>query len=101
MTPLEKDIETKLRKMVERHGGRCLKWVCPGWAGVPDRICLLPGGRIIFVETKRPKGGVLAKRQEKWAKILTGLGFKYRTVWTFDDVRLLDMTITDERTSNA
>jgi hypothetical protein len=86
MTPLEKEIEEKLRKKVEKAGGRCLKWVCPGWAGVPDRMALLPGGRIIFAETKRPKGGVLAKRQEKWRDILTGLGFTYRTVWDIPDV---------------
>lgn len=90
MTPLEREIEEKLRKMIEQHGGRCLKWTCPGWAGVPDRICLLPGGRVVFVETKRPKGGVLAKRQEKWAKILTGLGFKYYCVWNWFDLEYFE-----------
>ena len=55
MTPLEKEIEAKLVDVVKRHGGMCLKWVCPGWAGVPDRIVLLPGGKVIFVELKRPK----------------------------------------------
>ena len=54
MAQLEKDIERKLCHIVEDHGGMCLKWVCPGWAGVPDRICLLPGGRVFFVETKIP-----------------------------------------------
>lgn len=86
MTPLEKEIEEKLRKKVEKAGGRCLKWVCPGWAGVPDRIVLLPGARVIFAETKRPKGGVMAARQKKWREILTGLGFSYRTVWDVPDV---------------
>ena len=43
---LEKDIERKLVDMVKRHGGLCLKWVCPGWSGVPDRIVLLPPGKI-------------------------------------------------------
>lgn len=81
MTPLEKDIERKLVKMVERHGGRCLKWVCPSSSGVPDRIVLLPGGRIIFVELKRPKGGRLSPMQRWWAKKLTELGFNYWTVW--------------------
>lgn len=75
MTELEKDIELKLRKMIERHGGLCLKWVCPGWSGVPDRILLLPGGRVLFVETKRPKGGRLEKLQAWWLERLRGLGF--------------------------
>lgn len=81
MTPLEKDIEAKLRKLVEYRGGLCLKWVCPGWAGVPDRIVLLPGGRVIFVETKRPKGGRLGPMQLWWKKKLTDLGFAYWVVW--------------------
>lgn len=86
MTPLEKEIEEKLTKAVKRHGGRCLKWVCPGWAGVPDRIVLLPGGRAVFVETKRPKGGVLSPRQKKWGEILRGLGFSCWVVWTLTDL---------------
>lgn len=81
MTKLEKDIERKLRQGVEDHGGRCLKWVCPGWAGVPDRIVLLPGARIFFVETKRPKGGVLSALQKKWHEWLTDLGFTCWVVW--------------------
>lgn len=75
MTQLEKDIERKLRQAIERRGGLCLKWVCPGWAGVPDRIVLLPGGVIHFVETKRPKGGELSALQIKWREWLSRLGF--------------------------
>lgn len=88
MTPLEKDIEKKLRQKVEALGGFCLKWVCPGWSGVPDRIVLLPGARIYFVETKRPKGGVLNPLQKKWRQWLTALGFFYGVVWTWDDLDL-------------
>lgn len=93
MTQLEKDIEAKLLRIVEQSGGRCLKWVCPGWAGVPDRIILLPGARVIFVETKRPKGGVLSARQKKWGKILRGLGFPYYVVWTDNDVQYVRVVI--------
>lgn len=50
----ESTIEARLRKAVERAGGRCLKWVCPGHTGVPDRIILMPGGRVYFAETKAP-----------------------------------------------
>lgn len=76
MLTLEKDIEKKLVTLVERHGGRCLKWVCPGCSGVPDRICLLPGGRVVFVELKRPKGGRIAALQLWWQAVLTKLGFR-------------------------
>ena len=86
MNTLEKDIEKKLRQRVEAYGGKCLKWVCPGWSGVPDRIVLLPGARIYFVETKRPKGGVVSKLQIKWREWLTALGFRVFTIWTFADL---------------
>lgn len=88
MTQLEREIEKKLVQKVRQYGGWCLKWVCPGWAGVPDRIVLLPGGRIVFVETKRPKGGVLSERQKRWANILTELGFNYWQIWDEDDLEL-------------
>ena len=86
MTKLEKDIEQKLRKKIEGMGGWCLKWVCPGWAGVPDRIILLPHARIYFVETKRPRGGELSALQKKWCKWLTMLGFSYTVVWNDTDL---------------
>lgn len=93
MITLEKEIEAKLVKMVKSYGGLCLKWVCPGWAGVPDRIVLLPGGYTVFVETKRPRGGVLSARQKWWRGKLTDLGFNYRTIWDAADVAVLDATI--------
>lgn len=86
MTVLEKDIERKLRQMVEAHKGLCLKWVCPGWVGVPDRIVLLPGGRIIFVELKRPKGGRLSRMQLWWQEKLTNLGFAFEIIWYEEDL---------------
>lgn len=95
MTTLEKEIEEKLVKMVKRHGGLCLKWVCPGWSGVPDRIILLPGGHVIFAETKRPKGGKLSELQKWWRRKLGSLGFKTLVIWTVGDVNALDWLIHD------
>jgi hypothetical protein len=43
-----------------------------GW---PDRMVLLPGGRILWVELKRPKGGKFEPLQPYWLKKLRGLGF--------------------------
>jgi hypothetical protein len=93
MTPLEKDIERALGRMVGKHGGLCLKWVCPGWAGVPDRIVLLPGGRIIFVELKRPKGGVVSARQKWWANKLKTLGFDHYYVYDMEAVKSFDTVL--------
>lgn len=71
---LESQIEKKFREMIESHGGRCYKWTSQGQAGVPDRIVLLPGGRISFVELKKP-GGVVSKLQRKQMSRLEALGF--------------------------
>lgn len=93
MAELERDIEAALRRMVESHGGRCLKWVCPGWQGVPDRIILLPGGLVMFAETKRPRGGRLSKLQERWLAWLAALGFASWVVWTRDDIDRVEQYI--------
>jgi hypothetical protein len=53
MEKRERDIESGLRKSVERMGGKFMKFTSPGNDGVPDRIAVLPGGRIWFVELKR------------------------------------------------
>lgn len=51
---LERAIEERLVGRVKAAGGMAMKWVSPGLSGVPDRICVLPGGRIVFVELKAP-----------------------------------------------
>ena len=51
---LEKQIEQELVKAVKAEGGLCPKFVSPGLDGMPDRIVLMPGGRIAFVELKAP-----------------------------------------------
>lgn len=96
MTPLEKEIERKLVEIVKRHGGKCLKWVCPGWRGVPDRILLLPGGKVIFAELKRPKGSKVDPLQKKWREWLTALGFTVWHVYDYDQLKYLDLIIADE-----
>ena len=52
----ERDIEVLLREGVKQLGGKAYKWVSPGNAGVPDRIVILPGGVIHFVEIKQENG---------------------------------------------
>lgn len=50
----EKLIEQHLRNQIKNLGGIAFKFVSPGNAGVPDRIILLPTGRVVFVELKAP-----------------------------------------------
>lgn len=72
---LESDVEKHLCKRVKNElHGLALKFVSPGFNGVPDRIILLPMGRIYFVETKAP-GKKLRKLQEWVCGLIKGLGF--------------------------
>lgn len=50
----ERNIEAYLRNKVKAAGGWAPKWTSPGNSGVPDRIVILPGGRIVMVELKAP-----------------------------------------------
>jgi len=50
----EKKIERRLVRMTSQMGGLALKFVSPGCDGVPDRLVLLPGGKVGFVELKAP-----------------------------------------------
>ena len=93
MTPLEKEIEQAFVTVVKAHGGMALKWVCPGWVGVPDRIVLLPGGRVLFVELKRPKGGEVRKLQEWWHDRLRRLGFAVWVIRSRSDIAALSLAI--------
>lgn len=64
MEKRERDIESGLRKQVERMGGKFMKFTSPGNDGVPDRIAILPGGRVWFVELKRE--GEKPTAVQKW-----------------------------------
>jgi hypothetical protein len=74
---------------VEAAGGQCLKWTSPGTTGLPDRIALLPGARIAFIEMKRPKGSKVGPLQRYWRRVLTGLGFVHWWTYTEADIEAL------------
>ena len=71
----EKYIERKLVKTAKNMGGLALKFVSPGFDGVPDRIVLFPGGCVGFVELKSP-GGTMRPLQVRRKKQMESLGFK-------------------------
>ena len=77
----EKFVEQRLVKKVKTAGGICPKLVSPGMDGMPDRMALLPGGRIGFVELKAP-GKKPRTLQLLRHRILRNLGFK---VFILDD----------------
>lgn len=71
---LEKTIEKELRQVVIGKGGLCLKFVSPSMAGVPDRLVLMPYGKLGFVEVKQ-KGQQPRSLQLMRMKQLTKLGY--------------------------
>jgi hypothetical protein len=77
----EKQIESKLKQEVKTLGGIALKFMSPGLDGMPDRIVLLPGGCMAFVEVKSP-GKAPRPLQEASHRMLRKLGFK---VFVLDD----------------
>ena len=90
----EKYVEQQLRQQVLRCGGLCEKWNS-GTSGWPDRIVLMPDGKIGFVELKAPgkKARVL---QEHRHEQLRKLGFK---VFVVDDVRKIGGVINEIQTT--
>lgn len=69
----ESELERKFCRLVEQQGGKAYKFVSPGNAGVPDRIAILPGGRVGFIELKKP-GEAPRKQQEFRQQELAALG---------------------------
>lgn len=81
---LENEVEGHLRRRVEKAGGVCVKFLPDFARGFPDRIVLLPRGVLVWVETKRPQGGVLSPVQKVQHVLLRRLGQRVEVVWTKD-----------------
>ena len=70
----ERDIEKRLVREIRAMGGEAFKWVSPGNDGVPDRIVMLPGGIVVFVELKADRGRlagvqrVQIRRIQRWGQ---------------------------------
>jgi hypothetical protein len=77
----EKTLERKLVQAVKAIGGICPKLISPGFDGMPDRLVLLPMGRIAFVKVKC-KGEKPRPLQEVRHGMLRRLGFQ---VYVLDD----------------
>ena len=91
----EKTIEHKLTIAAKNMGGIALKFVSPGFDGMPDRIVLLPGGHMGFVEVKsmgcKPRPLQLARQ-----RLLRELGFK---VYVLDDEQQIGGILDEIRTT--
>lgn len=83
----ETHVEKRLRIRVKEMGGLALKFVSPGFNGVPDRLVFLPGGRLILVELKAP--GKKPSKLQVWVKAkLERLGFRYFVIDNYESVEV-------------
>ena len=82
----EESVESYLRMRIKDAGGLCIKLNPAGYIGIPDRLIVLPRGWVVFVEVKKPRGGVVGRLQHWWRARLVELGVEHRFVFTRDDV---------------
>lgn len=81
----EKLIERKLVELVKKNNGMCIKLLCDQLIGLPDRLCLFPGHKIAFVETKTT-GQKPRRIQTYMHKKLRALGFRVDVIDSIDGV---------------
>lgn len=91
----EKTIERKLVLAVKIAGGIAPKFTSPGFDGMPDRIILLPGAQVAFVEVKSP-GEEPRPLQLARHRLLRNLGFK---VYVLDDEGQIGRILDEIRTT--
>lgn len=88
----EKRIEDKLKVGIECIGGWCVKFPPLFFRGFPDRIVLVPGGVIVFVELKAP-GEKPRPLQVKVHEGLRRLGFRVEVLDTEEAVDTFILTL--------
>ncbi len=84
----EADVEKALRESVEKAGGLSLKIFSPSQAGYPDRLVLMPGGRVVWVELKAP-GRKPRPLQLKAHERLAALGQTVRVIDSIEEAKAL------------
>lgn len=84
----EKDIEKYFCECVKRAGGIAYKFTSPQRRSVPDRLVVMPGGLIYFVEVKNGKSPY-TEGQEREIKRLTELGQKVYTIRSKEEARVI------------
>jgi len=82
----ERDIEGKLVRETQARGGLCLKLDSSSKKGIQDRLILLPGAKVFFVELKRPDGGRVSVLQKVRQRQIERLGFPAYVIRSGGDV---------------
>jgi hypothetical protein len=82
----EKVIERNLTSRVKKAGGWCIKILSNHISGLPDRLCLFPGGQIVFVELK--SGGKKPRPIQVYVhKKIRALGFRCEVIDSLEQVK--------------
>ena len=84
----EKIIERKLVEAVKDKNGLCLKLLSDYFTGLPDRLCLFPGQKAIFVELKTT-GEKPRKIQVFIHNRLRALGFRVEVIDSVEGINSL------------
>lgn len=84
----EKDIEKRLKESIEARGQLCIKMQSNHINGMPDRLCTLPEGRVVWVELKAP-GRKPRKLQRFVHEQLRSRGQRVEVVSTYEEVEEL------------
>lgn len=90
LTVKEHVIEKYLCDAVEARGGFCPKFVDAGRRGAPDRLVIVPGNPVQFVELKRPEIGQIASWQKRYHEQLRACG---QPVWVLSTIEQVDQFI--------
>lgn len=88
----EKAIERYLVELAKQNGLLCLKYSNPNMVGYPDRLLVLPGGGVVWVELKS-KGRKPTKIQQIRMSELTGMGHLVKVIDNKADIDELIKTI--------
>ena len=80
----ERTVEQHLVHGLEQIGVPCEKFIPDHRRGMPDRLVLLPGGRVIWVELKTD-GGALSAVQLVVHRKLEKLGQIVKVVWSIEE----------------
>ena len=92
----ERMIEQKLVTETRKRGGLALKFVSPSYSGLPDRLVLLPDGKMAFVEVKAPGQRPRPLQVSRHAK-LRGMGFRVYVLDAVEDIAAVLDEITRTR----
>lgn len=85
-TQLEKQIENEFVLYATKFGAKVVKFNDQSTTGAPDRIVFLPGGKVFFIEFKKPNG-VVSPKQDAYHRTLHRLGFGIHTCYSFNQAK--------------